>query len=186
MIKKISGVYKIVNTITGDFYIGSSKNVKSRWTDHKSPSVWKKCPNNQMYQDMQKYGLDKFDFQVITEVEAEYLKEAEQQFIEKMHPTYNSNRAKGLDVEKQKERKKEYYQHNREDIKKYQKDYQKEHYKQNREKYKKEYNKKYQNQPCLYNGEKLTFNTLACRFRRAGIEHPTIEAKKYILTNLQS
>ena len=25
---KISGVYKITNTITGDFYIGSSKNIK--------------------------------------------------------------------------------------------------------------------------------------------------------------
>ena len=180
MAEKIIGVYKIVNTITGDFYIGSSKNVKSRWTDHKCPSVWKKCPNNQMYQDFQKYGVDKFDFEILAEVEEGQLKEAEQQFIEKMHPTYNSNRAKGLDVEKQKERKKEYYQHNREDIKKYQKDYQKEHYKQNREKYKKEYNKKYQNQPCLYNGEKLTFNTLACRFRRAGIKNPTLEAKKYI------
>ena len=31
---KISAVYKITNTITGDFYIGSSKNVKKRWTNH--------------------------------------------------------------------------------------------------------------------------------------------------------
>lgn len=27
---KISGVYKITNNITGDFYIGSSKNIKQR------------------------------------------------------------------------------------------------------------------------------------------------------------
>lgn len=32
---KISAVYKITNTITNDFYIGSSKNVKVRWIDHK-------------------------------------------------------------------------------------------------------------------------------------------------------
>ena len=28
---KISGIYKITNIITGDFYIGSSKDVKKRW-----------------------------------------------------------------------------------------------------------------------------------------------------------
>ena len=39
---KISAVYKITNTITGDFYIGSSKNIKSRLTVHKCPSTWKK------------------------------------------------------------------------------------------------------------------------------------------------
>lgn len=59
---KISAVYKIVNTVTKDFYIGSSKNVKHRWIEHKSHSVWKKHPNNQLYLDMQKYGVDKFDF----------------------------------------------------------------------------------------------------------------------------
>lgn len=34
---------------------------------------------------------------------------------------------------------------------------------------------------CEYNGEKLTFHALRNRFRRAGIEHPCIEAKKYLL-----
>ena len=32
---KTSAVYKITNTITGDFYIGSSKDVKRRWAVHK-------------------------------------------------------------------------------------------------------------------------------------------------------
>ena len=86
---KIIGVYKITNTVTGDFYIGSSKDVKRRWRDHKCHSVWKNYPNKQLYQDMQKYGIDKFDFQVIEEVESEYLKETEQKFIETLKPTYN-------------------------------------------------------------------------------------------------
>lgn len=42
----ISAVYKITNTITNDFYIGSSKNVKQRWAVHKRPSMSKKHPNN--------------------------------------------------------------------------------------------------------------------------------------------
>ena len=84
---KISAVYKITNTITGDFYIGSSKDVKRRWKEHKCQSTWKKCPNNPMYIDMQKYGVEKFDFEVIEEAEIGQLKEKEQKFIETLKPT---------------------------------------------------------------------------------------------------
>ena len=72
---KISGVYKITNTVTNDCYVGSSKDVKRRWMHHKCPSTWKKQPSNPMYLDMQKYGVDKFEFQILEEVESEQLKE---------------------------------------------------------------------------------------------------------------
>ena len=164
---KIIGIYKITNTITGDFYIGSSKNVKERWRNHKKPSTWNKCPNNPMYLDMQKYGVDKFDFQVIAEVEIEKLKEAEQQFIEKLQPTYNDRNANGWDIER---------------YKKTQKEYQKEYYKSNKGKEShKESQKKYDNQLCSYNGQTLTLNALRMRFKRQGIPHPVIEAKKYLI-----
>ena len=172
----ISAVYMIVNTVTGEFYIGSSKNVKSRWAVHKCPSTWKKCPNNPMYIDMLKYGVDKFELQILEETEEGKLKDAEQKFIETLKPTYNSNRANGWDIERYKEHQKEYYQNNRESKKEYQKEY----YQNNRES-KKEYNKEYNNQLCCYNGENLTLNTLAMRFYRAGIPHPTKEAKKYLV-----
>ena len=152
---KISGIYKVTNTVTGDFYIGSSKDVKSRWESHKWPSTWNKHPNNPMYLDIQKYGVDKFVFEILEEVEIEQLKEKEQQFIETLKPTYNSNRANGWDIE----RRKEYKQSNK----------------------CKESNKKYNNQLCCYNGEALTLVALSTRFRRAGIAHPTIEAKKYLI-----
>ena len=77
MSENIIEVYKITNIITGDFYIGSSKDVKRRWAAHKRPSVWKRCPNNPMYLDMQKYGVDKFEFEILEEVESEKLKEKE-------------------------------------------------------------------------------------------------------------
>ena len=105
---EISGVYKITNTATGDFYIGSSKNVKSRWATHKCPSTWKNCPNKQLYKDMQKYSVDKFEFDILCEVESERLKETEQKFIEMLKPTYNSNNANGLDIERQKKYNKKY------------------------------------------------------------------------------
>lgn len=173
---KISGVYKITNTVTGDFYIGSSKDVKNRWISHKCPSVWEKCQNNQLYQDMKRYGVDKFDFEILEEVEIDSLKEKEQQFIEKLKPTYNNIRAKGLDIERYKEYHKEYEKSDK--CKEYKKEYFKKYNKSDkRKKYKKEYN----NQLCCYNNEILTLCALATRFQRAGIEHSTKEAKKYLL-----
>ena len=160
---KISGVYKITNTATGDFYIGSSKNVKLRLACHKCASTWNQYPNNPLYLDMQKYGVDKFEFEILAEVEIGQLKEAEQQFIEKMHPIYNSNRANGWNVEKYKE---------------YQKEYQKEYHKSEKGK---ESKRKYNNQLCCFNGETLTLCALSTRFKSQGIDHPTIEAKKYLL-----
>ena len=177
---KIIGIYKITNTVTGDFYIGSSKDVKQRWASHKKPSRWKKCSNNPLYIDMQKYGLDKFDFQILEEVEIEKLKETEQQFIETLKPTYNSNRANGWDTERRKKYKKEYMKeyHKTDKYKNYQKEYQQsDEYK----KYQKEFYKEYYNQLCSYNGEVLKLCALSKRFQRAGISHPQIEAKKYLL-----
>ena len=106
--QKICGIYKITNTITGDFYIGSSKNVKRRWAAHKWPSRWKQCKNNPLYKDMKEYGVDKFVFEVIEEVEESFLKEREQYFIETLKPTYNNINANGFDFERYKESQKEY------------------------------------------------------------------------------
>ena len=164
---EICAVYRITNTITGDFYVGSSKDVKRRWASHKCPSTWNKCPNNPLYKDMQKYGLEKFDFEVIEEVEESFLKKKEQKFIETLKPTYNNYNANGLNVERYKEAQK-----------KAQKKYEKSD--KGKESQKKA-NNKYQNQLCSYNGDTLTLNTVSQRFRRQGIEHPVIEAKKYLI-----
>ena len=99
MNKKISGVYKITNKITGDCYVGSSKNILSRWYNHKAPSTWKRLSNNRMYQDMQKYGLDNFNFEIIVPAAPDCLKKCEQEFIDIFKPTYNNNNAYiGLDI----------------------------------------------------------------------------------------
>ena len=177
---KICGIYKITNTITGDFYIGSSKNIKERWASHKWQSTWKQHPNNPLYQDMQKYGLEKFAFEILEEVEAASLKEVEQKFIETLKPSYNNYYANGWDIERHKEtsRKASRKYEKTEKRKKNKKEYEKT---EKRKKYKKEYDKKYKNQLCCYNGELLTLCALSKRFQRAGIEHPVLEAKKYLL-----
>ena len=157
--EQISGVYKILNTVTGDFYIGSSRNVMRRWAEHKSPSRWKRCPDNRLYQDFQKYGLDKFKFQILISIMPECRKQVEQDCIELMKPTYNNYNAKGWDIGRQKESQKKYWESEKG----------------------RKCQKKYANKLCSYNGETLTLDALRCRFRKAGVEHPTLEAKKYLL-----
>ena len=176
---KISAVYKIVNTVTGDFYVGSSKDVKDRWVNHKCPSMCKKHPNNKMYQDMQKYGVDKFRLQILAPVMEEHLKQVEQEFIEMLKPTYNNYNAKGFDVERRKA-----------SMKKGRKKYkQSEKGKEVNRKYLqtekgkevlRKAQKKYYSQMCSYNGETLTLGALRTRFSKAGIPHPVLEARKYL------
>ena len=146
--KKIYIVYKFTNTVTGDFYIGS-QSIKKICSNRKYQSIWIAIPNDQLYQDMEKYGDENFAFEILAEVEPDSLKEVEQQFIEALKPTYNQMN----------ERYKEY--HKSDKCKKAQKEY--------------------YNQLCCYNGETLTLNALSARFRRKGIDHPTIEAKKYLI-----
>ena len=175
---KIAGVYKITNTITGEFYIGSSKDIKLRWADHKCVSHWRAQPNSKLYKDMTEFGLDNFKFEVLEETAD--LKEREQYWIEQLKPTYNSIRAKGLDIERRKKT-----------TRRYKKEWRKAH----RDRYLamiKDYNythrdeilvksKDYYSRLCLYEGETLTLSALSKRFCRQGIPHPTLEAKKYLI-----
>ena len=189
----IIGIYKITNTVTGDFYIGSSKDVKRRWKEHKYPSIWNKQPNNPMYLDMKNYGTDKFVFEILEEVEIDKLKVTEQKFIELLKPTYNSNNANGLNIERRKEAQKKYNKSDKgkeahkEAQKKYRKtdkgkEAQKEYKKTDKYKEaKKKAKKKYRNQLCCYNGETLTLRALYTRFKRKGLSNPTQEAKKYLI-----
>lgn len=93
MSKKVCGVYKIENTITGDFYVGSSVNVKRRWITHRNPFRHSYCPDNKMYSDMEKYGNDCFKMELICECKEENLKEMEQYFIDNMKPTYSGSKS---------------------------------------------------------------------------------------------
>ena len=159
---KISGVYKITNNITGDFYIGSSKNIEKRWANHKSPSTHKQHPNSKLYKDMDQYGCDNFTIEVIEETD--FLKEREQYWIEYLKPSYNVMRAK-REIEDFEEAHKQFYKvwyntHLDECLAK---------------------NKAYKNRLCLYNGDTLTLGALSKRFCRQGIPHPTLNAKKYLI-----
>ena len=186
---KTSGVYEIVNKITGDFYIGSSADLEKRKKEHFRESYWKNEPNKPLYKDMKQYGKNNFLFKPIQLCDPEELKKYEQIAIDKYKPKYNMYAAyTGMSKE---EYSKQWYKENADSIKQQQKQY----YKENsvvRKQYQKQYykentysikqkNKQYRNQQCLYENEILSLGTLSARFSRKGIKHPTLEAKKYLI-----
>lgn len=160
---KISGVYQIINTITGDCYIGSSIDLEKRKREHFYESTWRDKPNKQLYKDMKQYGKDSFLFRPIRLCDPEDLKKYEQAAIEKYNPKYNRYAAyTGMSKEEyNKQYNKQYSKENIDEIKQHQKQYRK--------------------QQCLYENELLSLNALRIRFSRQGIEHPTLEAKKYLV-----
>ena len=171
---KNSGVYlfKVSEEI---IYVGSSKNLYMRMKSHRNNIRKGSAHGNQ--QDLYQF-LQSNQFTVEFQTTDSY-KQLEQELIEKYHPKYNAIRAntglgarKGRDAEYMKEYDKKY----KEEIKQYHKQYHKQYYKSNKEEI-----KQYHNQLCLYNGKILTLHALSTRFKRMGIDHPTLEAKKYII-----
>ena len=137
---KISGVYEIINKITGDFYIGSSIDLEKRKRQHFWESTWKCNPNKQLYKDMKQYDKNNFLFKPIWLCDHTELKKYEQIAIEKYNPKYNIRDAyTGMSKEEyHKKHYKKYYKKNADRIKQRQKQYQKEHADSI-----KKYNKKY-------------------------------------------
>ena len=197
---KTSGVYEIINTITGDFYIGSSVDLKRREREHFRESAWKHNQNKPLYKYMQQYGKENFLFKTIWLCVPEELKKYEQIAIDKYNPKYNVCAAyTGMSKEEYdkqyrkenadsiKQQRKQYRKEHADSIKQYNKQYNKEHsdsIKQYNKQYNKEHSdsiKQYNNQQCLYENEILTLNALRIRFSRQGIEHPMLEAKKYLI-----
>ena len=141
-------------------YVGSSNNLYQRMVSHRR--CIRQGSAHGYKQDLYQY-LQLNTFTVEFQITDNY-RQLEQELVEKYHPKYNCHRAytglgarKGRVAEYEKERYQKY------------------------KKYNKEYQKEYQNQLCRYNCETLTLNALRLRFKKLGIEHPVIEAKKYLV-----
>jgi len=65
---KISGIYKIINKINSNFYIGSSTDIKSRWYRHKFDLMRGVHPNKHLQNSINKYGIENFNFIIEKEI----------------------------------------------------------------------------------------------------------------------
>lgn len=165
----VSGVYKILCLVNGKFYIGSSKNIRTRWGEHWNERERAKTKNQMMYDDMRKYGKENFRIYVI--YEGDDYKHIEKVVTYNLQPDYNIRNKTRKEPHKKVKMfadRNEYMRHYYSTHKEYRE-------------YMKKYNKKSLNRLCSYNGEELTLSALTLRFRKAGITNPTQEAKKYLL-----
>lgn len=82
-----SGIYCIENIITHKKYIGQAKNIKARWSKHKSGLNKNKHHNDYLQKAWNKYGLDCFEFIVLEYCSADILDEREKYYIKKYDTT---------------------------------------------------------------------------------------------------
>lgn len=95
----VCGIYKITNLITGECYIGQSKDVRKRWYEHMKAAIGIDTPvGNKLYAAMQAQGIDNFTFELLEECQPQDLDKKEKYFIELYHSDslgYNGNAGKG-------------------------------------------------------------------------------------------
>lgn len=56
----VCGIYKLVNTVTGQCYVGQSQRAKKRIKEHFRLLRWGKHPNSRLQHAYNKYGADSF------------------------------------------------------------------------------------------------------------------------------
>jgi len=89
-------IYKITNTITQDFYIGSAINFKNRKWGHISSLRKNKHKNQFVQNSWNKYGEEAFIFEVLEVIDKkENLILREQYWIDTLSPTFNFSKIAG-------------------------------------------------------------------------------------------
>lgn len=83
MAKKIIGIYQITCIVNNWRYIGQSIDIKRRFNQHK------RKPPDGMIDDVAKYGIDKFKFDILEECAPEELTAREDFYLSTLNPEYN-------------------------------------------------------------------------------------------------
>lgn len=92
MNNKISGIYKIINTIDGKYYVGSSDNILGsggRWKEHINDLQANRHCNSYLQKAWNKYGSNAFKFVIIEQISPKKLIEVEQKYLNIAKPEYH-------------------------------------------------------------------------------------------------
>jgi len=85
----ISGIYKLYFEDSCKFYIGSSKNINKRFSEHKNTIINNKHSNKYLQRLCLKTGVDKLKCKILATCPVEYLLKMEQWFIDNLNPELN-------------------------------------------------------------------------------------------------
>lgn len=89
----LSGIYLIQNKVTKCFYVGSSKCIRTRITQHKNDLKNNRCKNSRLMADYLKYGADNFIVKVLLRCDISELLNYEQNMLDlfkRHYPTYHA------------------------------------------------------------------------------------------------
>jgi len=75
------GIYKITNKINGRAYIGQSKNIGTRWSNHINRLECKKHENKELQKGFNNFGYFNFSFEIIEECQEKELLSVELKYI---------------------------------------------------------------------------------------------------------
>lgn len=88
--QKKSGVYKMTNIKSNDFYIGSSRNIYNRYYSHWHMLKNVDHPNSKIRNHASIFGKDTFIFEVLEYCDEKIMKDREQYYCDLLKPTYNA------------------------------------------------------------------------------------------------
>lgn len=94
LIPETAGIYRIVNTVNGKFYIGSTVNLHKRLQRHRYDLRRNAHHNQKLQNSWNKHTEDAFSFEIIEFVLPPFLLEREQYWLDKLRPWSN----KGLNI----------------------------------------------------------------------------------------
>lgn len=91
------GIYQIINQINNKSYVGQSRNIEKRWSDHKVSNL-----DYPLYRAFKKYGIENFSFLILEACEIDELNEKEIYWIKKINPEYNQTEGGNFSIVPQK------------------------------------------------------------------------------------
>lgn len=92
----ISGIYKIFNSNNSKFYIGSSKDIYRRLSNHFCSLKGNYHCNNKLQNSFNKYGFESFKTEIIATCPPEYLFKLERFLIKALNPELNLAEVKDI------------------------------------------------------------------------------------------
>lgn len=88
----VSGIYVITNDVNGKQYVGASKNIEKRWSDHRSKSIHPRKKDefdSKFYKAIREYGLEHFDIEVLEQCSETEMFDREIYWVKKLNTFQN-------------------------------------------------------------------------------------------------
>lgn len=86
-----SGVYRIINKITNESYIGQSTQLRRRKCEHFTLGRQAQSASPLLDNNIKQYGKRNFEFTILKKCSAGELEQLEKQYIQELKPTLNNN-----------------------------------------------------------------------------------------------